>query len=129
MKKKFVTVADFAQKMEGMTDEQKAFVEKMLQLTCDVVNKSREGDLTPEEVEDKFKSINDQLKAFDAEKFNSLIKDNEELVTQVKQLGETVKKLKERGLSNLIVKYVLISSVVRGMPLCATSMNWDISDR
>lgn len=103
MKKNFVTVADFAQKMEGMTDEQKTFVEKMLQLTCDVVNKSREGDLTPEEVEDKFKSINDQLKAFDAEKFNSLIKDNEELVTQVKQLGETVKKLKEKGLSMEVV--------------------------
>lgn len=99
MKKNFVTVADFAQKMEGMTDEQKAFVEKMLQLTCDVVNKSREGDLTPEEVEDKFKSINDQLKAFDAEKFNSLIKDNNDLCEQVKQLGETVKKLQTKGVS------------------------------
>lgn len=103
MKKNFVNVADFAQKMDGMDMEQKAFVEKMLQLTCDVVNKSREGDLTPKEVEDKFKSINDQLKAFDAEKFNSLIKDNEELVTQVKQLGETVKKLKERGLSMEVI--------------------------
>ena len=103
MKKKFVTVADFAEKMVGMTEEQKAFVEKMLQLTCDVVNKSREGELSPEEVEDKFKSINDQLKSFDAEKFNQLIKDNEDLVGQVKQFGETIKKLQKNGISMEVV--------------------------
>ena len=99
MKKQFVTVADFALKMDNLPEEQKSFMNNMVQIMCDVVNKSREGELSPEEVEEKFKGINEQLKAYDAEKFNQLIKDNEELVTQVKQLGETVKKLQEKGLS------------------------------
>lgn len=103
MKKQFVTVADFAAKMDGMSEEQKAFVEKMLTLMCDVVNKSREGDLSPEEVEEKFKGINDQLKSYDAEKFAQIIKDNEELCAQVKNLGETVAKLKERGISSEVI--------------------------
>lgn len=103
MKKTFVTVADFQMKMDGMSEEQKTFMNNMLQLMCDVTNKSLEGTLSPDDVEEKFKGINEQLKAFDAEKFANLIKDNEDLVTQVKQLGETVKKLKEKGLSMEVI--------------------------
>ena len=103
MKKKFVTVADFQVKMDGMPEEQKTFMNNMLQLMCDVTNKSLEGAMDPEDVEEKFKGINDQLKAFDAEKFDQLIKDNNDLVGQVKQLGETVKKLKEKGISMEVI--------------------------
>ena len=103
MKKNFVTVADFALKMDGMPEEQKAFMNNMVQLMCDVINKSREGELSSEEVEEKFKGINDQLKSYDSDKFAQLIKDNEDLVGQVKQLGETVKKLKEKGLSMEVI--------------------------
>lgn len=99
MKKNFVTVADLALKMDSLPEEQKSFMNNMAQMMCDVINKSREGEMSAEEVEEKFKDINEQLKAYDSEKFNQLIKDNEELVTQVKQLGETVKKLQEKGLS------------------------------
>ena len=103
MKKKFVTVADFQLKMDGMSEEQKTFMNNMLQLMCDVTNKSLEGAMSPEDVEEKFKGINDQLKAFDAEKFDQLIKDNNDLVGQVRQLGETVKKLKEKGISMEVI--------------------------
>ena len=103
MKKQFITVADLALKMDNLPDEQKSFMNNIAQLMCDVINKSREGELSPEEVEDKFKGINEQLKNYDAEKFNQIIKDNEELVSQVKQLGETVKKLKEKGLSMEVI--------------------------
>ena len=103
MKKKFVTVADLALKMDSLPDEQKSFMNNIAQLMCDVINKSREGELSPEEVEDKFKGINEQLKSYDSEKFDQLIKDNQDLCGQVKQLGETVKKLKEKGLSMEVI--------------------------
>jgi len=99
MKKQFVTVADLALKMDNLPEEQKSFMNNIAQMMCDVINKSREGELTSEEVEQKFTAINDQLKSYDSEKFNQIIKDNEDLVEQVKQLGETVKKLQEKGLS------------------------------
>ena len=54
MKKKFVTVADFQLKMDGMSEEQKTFMNNMLQLMCDVTNKSLEGAMSPEDVEEKF---------------------------------------------------------------------------
>jgi len=103
MKKKFVTVAELALKMDNLPDEQKSFMNNIAQLMCDVINKSREGEMSPEEVEEKFKGINEQLKSYDAEKFDQLIKDNQDLCDQVKQLGETVKKLKEKGLSMEVI--------------------------
>ena len=106
MKKKFTVaevIGDFATKMEKLPEEQKSFLNNIFQVMCDTINKSREGELTAEEVEEKFKGINDQLKSYDSEKFNQLIKDNEELVGQVKRLGETVKKLKEKGLSMEVI--------------------------
>ncbi|MBO4549768.1 MAG: phage major capsid protein, partial [Bacteroidaceae bacterium] len=103
MKKKFVTVADVALKLDGATEEQKIFMNTIAQVVCDVVNKSREGELSPEEVQEKFNGINEQLKSYDAEKFTQIVKDNEDLCEQVKQLGETVKKLQAKGLSMEVI--------------------------
>lgn len=103
MKKNFVTVADLQLKLDNLPDEQKSFMNNIAQLMCDIINKSFEGEFGPEAVEKKFKDINETLKSYDAEKFSQLIKDNEELCTQVKQLGETVKKLKEKGLSMEVI--------------------------
>ena len=103
MKKQFVTVADLALKMDNLPEEQKSFMNNIAQMMCDVINKSREGELTSEEVEQKFTAINDQLKSYDSEKFAQVIKDNEDLVKQVKQLGETVKKLQTKGLSMEVI--------------------------
>ena len=103
MKMKFVSVADLQLKMDNLPDEQKSFMNNIAQLMCDVINKSREGELSPDEVEEKFKDINETLKSYDSEKFAQLINDNEELCKQVKQLGETVKKLKEKGLSMEVI--------------------------
>lgn len=94
-----VKASDFGVNTENLPKEQKEFMEKMLGLMCDVINKSAEGSMSKDEVEKQFKSINESLKSYDSEKFNQLVKDNEELVKQVKDLGETFAKLKQKGLS------------------------------
>ena len=94
-----VKASDFGVNTDNLPKEQKEFMEKMLGLMCEVINKSAEGSLSKDEVEKQFKSINDELKSYDSEKFNQLVKDNEELVKQVKNLGETLTKLQQKGLS------------------------------
>lgn len=74
-------------------------MENIAGMMCEVVNKSLEGIATPDEVTEKFGEINKLLKAYDGEKFTQLVKDNETLVEQVKSLGESIEKMKQKGLS------------------------------
>lgn len=104
MKKNFITVADLGLKMDNLqTPEQKKFMEGIAQTMCSVVNKAMEGTLSKEEVEEQFKDVNEQLKSFDAEKFAQVIKDNEDLCSQVKNLSETITKLQKKGVGMEIV--------------------------
>lgn len=96
--KKF-TVSDFNLKTDNLPVEQKSFMENIVGMMCDVMNKSLEGVMTPEDVETKFKGLNDMLKVYDNEKFNQLVEDNELLLDQVKNLGESLEKMKQKGLS------------------------------
>lgn len=98
MPKKF-TVSDFNLKTDGLPAEQKTFMENIVGMMCEVVNKSLEGFVSPEEVTKQFGDINNLLKAYDGEKFQQLVKDNEQLVEQVKTLGESIEKMKQKGLS------------------------------
>lgn len=96
--KKF-TIADLNLKTDGLPTEQKAFMENIAGMMCDVMNKSLDGMMSPQEVEKKFSDVNTLLKSYDGEKFAQLVKDNEELVGQVKKLGESIDKMKQKGLS------------------------------
>ena len=96
--RKFV-VSDFNLKTDGLPAEQKVFMENIAGMMCEVVNKSLEGVATPEDVTKQFGDINNLLKAYDGEKFVQLVKDNEALVDQVKKLGESIEKMKQKGLS------------------------------
>lgn len=95
---KKVTKEDFGIKTAGMPEEQTTFMNNMLDSMCDVVNKAMDGILDKEGVENKFKEINESLKNFDNDKFKQIIKDNEDLCTQVKALGETIEKMKQKGI-------------------------------
>lgn len=66
--KKFV-VSDLSLKMDGLPAEQKSFMENIANMMCDVMNKSLEGMLTPDEVTEKFKDVNALLKSYDSEVF------------------------------------------------------------
>lgn len=96
--KKF-TVSDFNVKSDSLPEEQRVFMNNILGMMCDVVNKAMEGAMTPEDVETKFKGIGDMLKTYDSEVFKQLVKDNQELVSQVKTLGESIEKMQQKGLS------------------------------
>ena len=96
--KKF-TLADFNLKTDGLPEEQKTFMNNIAGMMCDVVNKALDGAMSAEDVEKKLKNLNDKFKSVDSEKFEQMAKDNEALIDQVKNLSETIEKIKSRGLS------------------------------
>ncbi len=96
---KKVTVADFNLKTDGLPEEQKTFMNNIVGMMCDVMNKAFEGAVSPSDMEAKMKSLNDKLKSFDPEKFDQVVKDNEELIQTVKSLTEKFEKMKNKGLS------------------------------
>lgn len=95
--KKF-TVAEFGLKTDGLPQEQATFMNNIAKMMCDVINKAMEGVISPEDMEARLKGLNDKLNSYDDEKFKQLAKDNEALIETVKGLGETIEKLKTKGI-------------------------------
>ncbi|MCF0219330.1 MAG: hypothetical protein HUK14_06070 [Muribaculaceae bacterium] len=95
---KQVTKSDLGINYEKFDGEQRTFLEKMCEMTCQVVNKALEGAVSSDDVEEKFKSINESLKSFDADKFAQVIKDNEELLETVKELTQNIEKMRQKGI-------------------------------
>ncbi|MCR8892437.1 phage major capsid protein [Bacteroides sp. ET336] len=95
--KKF-TVADFGLKTDGLPQEQATFMNNITKMMCDVINKAMEGTISSEDMEERLKSLNDKLNGYDDVQFQQLKKDNEELIKTVKGLGDTIEKLKSKGI-------------------------------
>ncbi len=100
--KKF-TVEDFGIKTDGLPQEQATFMKNIAQMMCNVINKAMEGVISPEDMESKLKELNEKLNGYDDEKFKQLAKDNEELIKTVKGLGETIEKLKSKGIGMEVI--------------------------
>ena len=99
---KKVDKSDFGYTLENIKDtEQKSFMDNILGAMCNVVNKAMEGAITKEDMSDQFKSINEQLKGYDADKFAQVIKDNEDLRDMLKQAMEVISKAKEKGAGSM----------------------------
>lgn len=90
---KKITVKDLGYEVKGLNDEQRMFVEKNAEMVCAIVNAALEGTLDKEDVEAKFKSLNDQFADYPEIK-----KQNDELCKQVKSLGESIEKMKQKGI-------------------------------
>lgn len=91
--KKFV-ISDLGLKFDGLKGETRDLAENIAQVTLDVCNKALEDAMSAKEVEAKFKELTEK-----ASEIKELKKFNEELVSQVKNLGETIEKLKKAGMS------------------------------
>ena len=84
---------DFGYNLDAIQDpEQKKFMESILGAMADIVNKATEGMLTQKDVDTKFDEINGQLKGYDADKFEQLCKDNNELREMLKKSMDVIEK-------------------------------------
>lgn len=96
---KKVTVEDLGLKFDGMPEAQAAFLRKCAEMVVNVVNKSNEGQLTDEQFIEKMNTALKPFAGIDNESIQSLIKENSELQTLTKSLGEKIAKLEEKGIS------------------------------
>lgn len=95
---KKVNKSDLGINYEKFDGEQRAFLEKMCDIVVNVCNKALDGAISTEDVDEKLKTVNESLKAFDAEKFAEVVKSNEELLETVKELTQNIEKMKQKGI-------------------------------
>lgn len=92
---------DVLSSLSNLNNEERAFMEKNATIMCDLINKATEGLMTPAQVDERMKSINEQLTK-SVNDSNDLRKFNEELQQTVKGLADTIEKAKQRGLTPLM---------------------------
>lgn len=84
---------DFGYNLDAIQDpEQKKFMESILGAMADIVNKATEGMLTQKDVDTQFDEINGRLKGYDADKFDQLVKDNDQLREMLKKSMDVIEK-------------------------------------
>lgn len=91
--------AIFSVKTAGLPDEQSKFIESMLGVFVDAINKSNEGALSEKDLTDKLTEFSNELKKAKIPELEELRKENDELVKQVKAMGENIEKLTRKGIS------------------------------
>ncbi len=81
-------------KTAGLPDEQKQFVSNLIGAFTDAINKSVEGVLDNTALKEALKPF----QSADGTTLESLSKENQELVKQVKSLSDSLEKMKKRGI-------------------------------
>lgn len=89
----------FGVKTANLPDEQRMFIESMVGAFTDAINKSNEGTLSDKDLTDKLTKFGEELKKAKMPELEELRKENEELVKQLKAMGENIEKLTKKGVS------------------------------
>lgn len=97
-KSKKVTIEDLGLKFDGMPEAQSAFLRKCAEMVVNVVNKSNEGLISDDEFLEKMNEAIKPFKDVKNDDFQKLVKENEDMQTLVKSLGEEIETLKKKGL-------------------------------
>ena len=89
----------FGVKTAGLPEEQRTFINAMTGAFAEAINKSNEGLLSDKELETRLKTLADQMKSSNSEALKELREENDQLLTQLKAMGEKLEKLTRKGVS------------------------------
>lgn len=93
-----ITTKDLGYQLEGLSDEQKKFVEKNAEIVVSIVNKALEGTMSKEDLDNAVsKALEENSKKFS--EYEAIKSQNEELLEKVKGLGDSFEKMKQKGVS------------------------------
>lgn len=87
----------FSVKTAGLPDEQRQFVGALVGGFVDAINKSNEGLISDEDFTKRIEELAKKMAGVEA--LEELRKENEQLLTQVKSMGENLEKLQKKGIS------------------------------
>ncbi|MBD5360724.1 MAG: phage major capsid protein [Bacteroides sp.] len=89
----------FGIKTANLPDEQKAFVNALTGGFADLINKSNAGLIDNEQFTAGLEKLGNQMSTKRIEELESLRKENADMITQIKSIGESIEKLQRKGLS------------------------------
>ena len=87
----------FGIKTAGLPKEQREFVDAIVGGFTDVINKSNDGMISDEDFTARIKELGEQMDEANVKALKNLQKENENLVAQVKTMGEAIEKLQQKG--------------------------------
>lgn len=87
----------FSVKTAGLPEEQRQFIGSIAGTFADLVNKSNEGLISNDDFVKRIEELGKKMVG--AEALEVLRKENDELVKQVKKMGDTLEKLQQKGIS------------------------------
>lgn len=90
------TTKDFAFNSENLNEQEKSFVEGIMQSVCDMVNKAYEGAVDNETFAQELKSLNEKLA--NNEGVAELKSEITNISAEVKNVAESIAKMKSRGM-------------------------------
>lgn len=87
----------FSVKTAGLPEEQRQFIGSIAGTFADLVNKSNEGLISNDDFVKRIEELGKKMAGTEA--LEVLRKENDELVKQVKKMGDTLEKLQQKGIS------------------------------
>jgi HK97 family phage major capsid protein len=87
----------FSVKTAGLPEEQRQFIGALVGGFVDAINKSNEGLLSDDDFTKRIEELGKKMAGVDA--LEELRKENEQLLKQVKRMGENLEKLQQKGIS------------------------------
>lgn len=86
-------------KTSNLPDEQRTFITAMVGAFTDAINKSNDGMLSDKDLTNKLTELSAQMKEANIKELQTLKTENDELVKQLKAMGEKIEKLTKKGIS------------------------------
>lgn len=87
----------FSVKTAGLPEEQRQFIGALVGGFVDAINKSNEGLLSDDDFTKRIEELGKKMAGVDA--LEELRKENEQLLKQVKSMGENMEKLQQKGIT------------------------------
>lgn len=87
----------FSVKTAGLPEEQRQFIGALVGGFVDAINKSNEGLITDDDFAKRIEELGKKMAGVEA--LEGLRKENEQLLKQVKRMGENLEKLQQKGIS------------------------------
>lgn len=89
----------FGIKTAGLPQEQRDFVSAIVGGFTDAINKSNVGLISDADFTERIKELGKQMSDSNVKALEELRKENEDLLKQVKSMGESIDKLQQKGIS------------------------------
>lgn len=89
----------FGMKTAGLPEEQRQFIDSMVEGWVDAINKSNDDLLSEVKFKERLEELGKEMAKQNINALKDLQKENEQMVEQIKEMGKTIENLQKKGVS------------------------------